>query len=190
MTIPVAIAAPQRGAVFVVSRPTASATSASSVSSTIFRTVSLSNSARASPLPTPCFSSSLSFRLVRSEVGMLVSKGMPYLAPSELLSSQVQQEPGHLACPAWLVCGAYATQWIVYGPFPRRELGVASGTLLRISIPVSVAAVVAVLTSRALPVPTPWSWTFLSLRVALTYAMFPWLLSFRHEARCCPRCDS
>src|SRR6059036_1804168 len=63
-----------------VSRPTASATSASSASSTIFRTASLISSLRASPSATPWLSSSLSFWLVRSEAGILVSTGMPTLA--------------------------------------------------------------------------------------------------------------
>src|SRR5439155_26102575 len=59
---------------------TASATSASSASSTIFRTASLISSLRASPSATPWVSSSLSFWLVRTEAGILVSTGMPPLA--------------------------------------------------------------------------------------------------------------
>ena len=60
--------------------PPPSATSASSAPSTIFRTGSLISSLRASPSAIPWVSSSLSFWLVRSEAGILISTGMPPLA--------------------------------------------------------------------------------------------------------------
>jgi O-antigen/teichoic acid export membrane protein len=77
-----------------------------------------------------------------------------------------------LPAVAWLVCGAYTVQWVVYGPFLKRELGVESGRILKAAIPVAIAAVSAVLTARTIRLPDPLSWASLMLRSAAVCVMF------------------
>jgi O-antigen/teichoic acid export membrane protein len=69
-----------------------------------------------------------------------------------------------LPAVAWLVCGAYTLQWAVYGPFLKRELGIGPVRLLRAAIPVSIAAVSAVLVARTIRPPDSLSWSALTLR--------------------------
>lgn len=73
---------------------------------------------------------------------------------------------------AWLVCGAYALQWLVYGPFLRREVGIPSGAVLRIVLPVSIAAAPTVLLAWTIEPPNPWSWATLALRAGAACATF------------------
>jgi len=77
-----------------------------------------------------------------------------------------------LPAVAWLVCGAYTVQWVVYGPFLKRELGVEPGRILKAAIPVAVAAVSAVLTARTVRLPDPLSWASLMLRSVAVCAIF------------------
>jgi lipopolysaccharide exporter len=77
-----------------------------------------------------------------------------------------------LPAVAWLVCGAYTVQWAVYGPFLKRELGVEPGRILKTAIPVSIAAVSAVLTARTIRLPDPLSWASLALRSAAVCVIF------------------
>ena len=77
-----------------------------------------------------------------------------------------------LPAVAWLVCGAYTVQWVVYGPFLKRELGVEPGRILKAAIPVAVAAVSAVLTARTVRLPDPLSWATLMLRSVAVCAIF------------------
>ena len=53
-----------------------------------------------------------------------------------------------------------------------RELGVTPGALLRLAIPVSMAAIATVLLAGAIEAPNPWSWTSLTLRAAAVCATF------------------
>lgn len=73
---------------------------------------------------------------------------------------------------AWLVCGAYALQWLVYGPFLKREVGITSGTVQKMLIPVSIAAALTVLIAWTIEAPNPWSWTSLAVRAGAVCATF------------------
>jgi O-antigen/teichoic acid export membrane protein len=73
---------------------------------------------------------------------------------------------------AVLVCGAYALQWVIYGPFLQRELNVGPGKLLRLAIPASLAAVSAVVMSRAIRSNDPLSWATIILRSVTVGAVF------------------
>jgi O-antigen/teichoic acid export membrane protein len=85
-----------------------------------------------------------------------------------------------LAGAAWLVTGAYALQWTIYGPFLSRELGVRIGRVFKLAVPIVVAAVSAVLISRTLHLAAPFSWTAVILRsgvACVTFAVAHELLS-------------
>jgi lipopolysaccharide exporter len=77
-----------------------------------------------------------------------------------------------LSGAACLVTGAYALQWIIYGPFLSRELGTSVGRILKLAAPIVIAAVSAVLISRALHLAVPLSWTAIMLRSAVACATF------------------
>lgn len=73
---------------------------------------------------------------------------------------------------ACLVSLAYGLQWVVYGPFLKRELGIGLGKLMKLAIPVSLAAVLGVLASRAVQLPNPLSWASIILRCSVVCAVF------------------
>jgi PST family polysaccharide transporter len=73
---------------------------------------------------------------------------------------------------ALLVCLAYALQWVVYGPFLKRELKVGPGMMLKFAFPVLAGAVLGVITSRAIPLVHPLAWQSIILRTGVTCAVF------------------
>ena len=73
---------------------------------------------------------------------------------------------------ACVVCVAYGLQWIVYGPFLRRELEIGTGSLIKIGIPALLAAGLGVLSAWAIPVKDPLSWGGIIFRSALVCAVF------------------
>jgi O-antigen/teichoic acid export membrane protein len=73
---------------------------------------------------------------------------------------------------ACLVTGAYALQWIIYGPFLSRQFDANVEQILKIAVPIMVAAVSAVLSSRAFHLAAPLSWTAIMLRSAMACAVF------------------
>ena len=77
-----------------------------------------------------------------------------------------------LSAVAWLVCGAYAIQWVVYAPFLRKELSVRTSDLLRVSAPIVLSATVAVLTARTIRFGDPTSLRCLIARAAVVCASF------------------
>lgn len=79
---------------------------------------------------------------------------------------------GGLPAVAWLVCGAYSLQWVVYGPFLKRELDVNAARILKAAAPVAIAAVLAVLIVRTIGLSDPFSWASLMLRAAVVCAIF------------------
>jgi lipopolysaccharide exporter len=79
---------------------------------------------------------------------------------------------GGLPAVAWLVCGAYTLQWVVYGPFLKRELGIGPGKILKAAVPVAIAGVSAVLIVRSIRLPDSFPWAALILRSAVVCATF------------------
>jgi O-antigen/teichoic acid export membrane protein len=73
---------------------------------------------------------------------------------------------------AGLVCVAYGLQWIVYGPFLKRELGMGPSKLLKLAIPVSLAAISGVLVSRTIQLNDPLSWGSILLRSGVVCVVF------------------
>ncbi len=79
---------------------------------------------------------------------------------------------------ACLVSVAYALQWVIYGPFLKRELGIGPGVLMKLAVPVSLAAISAVLASRMIQLQNPLSWASIILRCSVVCVVFTLL----HEA--------
>ena len=77
-----------------------------------------------------------------------------------------------LAGVACLICVAYGLQWIVYGPFLKRELEVGPFRLLKLIIPVLLAAISGVLISRTIQLKDPLSWGSIVLRSAVVCVIF------------------
>jgi len=73
---------------------------------------------------------------------------------------------------AWLVCVAYSVQWVLYGPFLKRELGVDTLRLLKLGLPVLAAAVSGTVISRMIPLANPFSWGSIVLRSLAVCAVF------------------
>jgi O-antigen/teichoic acid export membrane protein len=73
---------------------------------------------------------------------------------------------------AWLVCGAYMLQWVVYAPFLKREIGVGPGKLIRAVIPALLGAVAAIAVARWIRINDPIGWGTIVLRSALVIAVF------------------
>jgi O-antigen/teichoic acid export membrane protein len=69
-----------------------------------------------------------------------------------------------LRAVACLVGGAYAVQWVVYGPFLERELGLGVRRLAKVALPVFVAAFAGILAERSIGLPNPLSWLSLIVR--------------------------
>jgi O-antigen/teichoic acid export membrane protein len=81
---------------------------------------------------------------------------------------------------ALLVTGTYSIQWVLYGPFLNRELGVNTLTLLKLVFPAMAAAVAGVLVSRWLPLADPFSWASIIIRsvtVCFSYVLAHELLT-------------
>lgn len=73
---------------------------------------------------------------------------------------------------AYLVCVAYVTQWLVYGRFLKRELGVGLRSFLGLALPVLAAAVSAVVTARAIHIGNSVSWSSMLVRAVVVCLVF------------------
>jgi len=65
---------------------------------------------------------------------------------------------------ASLVCASYSIQWVLYGPFLRRELGVSTWRLLKVVLPILTAAATGVFVSSTICMADPLSWGSIILR--------------------------
>jgi len=79
---------------------------------------------------------------------------------------------------ACLVCGAYGIQWVLYGPFLKRELGVGTRRILKLTTPALASAVSGVFVSKLIALADPLSWG--SIVVRLIAVCLPFIVV--HEA--------
>jgi hypothetical protein len=85
-----------------------------------------------------------------------------------------------LPAVACLVCVAYASQWIVYGPFLKRELSLGIKELSRLAFPIFLSAAAGIFLEKIIYFPHPLSWFALAARggiVCLAFAVTHELLT-------------